>query len=117
MLQNVKEQIAQIEEKETSMSKQSLELQHKIEKYEDVVKTNQVKIKHWKKQVRWFSVFFLFFFITFTLVLSLCKISSFFLSTILSFLFFPVAFFAFYIPFLFHLAKSITRSTSSWPQH
>lgn len=51
MLQGVKEEIAQIEEKETCMSKDRLELQHKIEKYEDVVKTNLVKIKHWKKQL------------------------------------------------------------------
>lgn len=62
MLQGVKEEIAQIEEKETCMSKDRLELQHKIEKYEDVVKTNLVKIKHWKKQVRDFCIIIDFFF-------------------------------------------------------
>lgn len=50
-LEGVKEEIAQIEAKETSMSKESLELQHKIEKHEQVMKANQLKIKHWKKSL------------------------------------------------------------------
>lgn len=51
VLADLKEKLGEIEKQETALSKENIDLQHKLEKYEDVVKTNQVKMKHWKKQV------------------------------------------------------------------
>ncbi|XP_029636692.1 structural maintenance of chromosomes protein 4 [Octopus sinensis] len=51
ILSDLKEKLGEIEKEETALSKENIDLQHKLEKYEDVVKTNQVKMKHWKKQL------------------------------------------------------------------
>jgi len=37
---------------ETELKKENVEEKHKLEKYEASVKENQIKNKHWKKEVR-----------------------------------------------------------------
>ncbi|GAB1598806.1 structural maintenance of chromosomes protein 4-like [Argonauta hians] len=51
VLAELKEKLAEIEKQETALSKDNIDLHHKVEKYEDVVKTNQGKRKHWQKQL------------------------------------------------------------------
>ena len=48
----IKTEVSAFEEQEQSLSKQQIEIRHELEKYETVVKENNSKVKHWKKEVR-----------------------------------------------------------------
>lgn len=50
-LTEVKKAVAGVEEEEQSLQKENIEIRHELEKYEGVVKENQSKLKHWKKEV------------------------------------------------------------------
>lgn len=50
-LAEVNAAVAKLEEGETAIRKDQIEIQHRYEKYDAVVKENQDKNKHWKKEV------------------------------------------------------------------
>ena len=50
-LAEVNSVIAKLDEEETELRKQHIEVKHKFEKFDAVVKENKDKIKHWKKEV------------------------------------------------------------------
>ena len=50
-LAEVNSVVAKLEEEETELRKQHIEVKHKFEKFDAVVKENKDKIKHWKKEV------------------------------------------------------------------
>ena len=50
-LKDIKEKIAEIEDKEQNISKDNIEIKHQLEKIEGIVKEHQSKLKHWTKEV------------------------------------------------------------------
>lgn len=51
-LEEMKHEIEGIEEEETDMAKEGVNIQHEVEKYDGILKENRSKLKHWKKEVR-----------------------------------------------------------------
>lgn len=50
-LNEVKAVVAKLEEDENKLQKDFVDVRHELEKFENIMKTNQQKIKHWKKEV------------------------------------------------------------------
>nr|XP_006820054.1 PREDICTED: structural maintenance of chromosomes protein 4-like [Saccoglossus kowalevskii] len=50
VLEESKEELGQLQTKQNDLKKQHLEVQHSLEKWLNLVKENQQKIKHWKKE-------------------------------------------------------------------
>ena len=50
-LNEVKAEVAKLEDEENQLQKDVVDVKHELEKYENIMKTNQQKIKHWKKEV------------------------------------------------------------------
>lgn len=50
-VEELRSHLAEIEEKEQKLHKEQIEVDHEMEKYETVVKENQTKMRHWKKEV------------------------------------------------------------------
>ena len=51
-LEEVRKVSGGLEEQELALQKETIEVRHELEKYEGVVKENQSKLKHWKKEVK-----------------------------------------------------------------
>lgn len=51
-LAEVNAAVAKLEGEETAIRKDQIEIQHRYEKFDAVVKENQDKNKYWKKEVR-----------------------------------------------------------------
>lgn len=49
-------QIEKLEEEENVLKKQQIDTMNELEKYENVIKENQQRIKHWKKEVKLFVI-------------------------------------------------------------
>ena len=43
--------MTELEQEETKMRSQEVDIKHEVEKYETVLKENQQKVKHWQKEV------------------------------------------------------------------
>lgn len=50
-LNEIRVEVGKLEEEENQLQKDVVDVKHELEKYENLVKTNQQKIKHWKKEV------------------------------------------------------------------
>ena len=50
-LNEVKAEVAKLEEEENQLQKEVVDVRHELEKLEGLVKSNQKKIKYWKKEV------------------------------------------------------------------
>lgn len=50
-LNEVKAIVAKLEEDENKLQKDFVDVRHELEKFENIMKTNQQKIKHWKKEI------------------------------------------------------------------
>jgi predicted nucleic acid-binding Zn-ribbon protein len=51
VLNEMKREVARLEEEENKLQKEVVDVKHELEKFENIMKTNQQKIKHWKKEV------------------------------------------------------------------
>ena len=50
-LQEVNKELAKLEDDETAIQKDVVDVKNELEKYQNIIKENQQKIKHWKKEV------------------------------------------------------------------
>lgn len=50
-LEGLRKEVAELEQEETKMRSQEVDIKHEVEKYETVLKENQQKVKHWQKEV------------------------------------------------------------------
>ena len=50
-LQEVNKELAKLEDEETVLQKDVVDVKNELEKFQNIVKENQQKIKHWKKEV------------------------------------------------------------------
>ena len=50
-VKEVKDELTRLEEEEQTLQKDHIEVKHQLEKCETLVKENQQKIRHWKKEV------------------------------------------------------------------
>ena len=50
-LQEVNKELAKLEDEETALQKDVVDVKNELEKFQNIVKENQQKIKHWKKEV------------------------------------------------------------------
>jgi len=50
-LEVLRKEVAELEQEETKMRSQEVDIKHEVEKYETVLKENQQKVKHWQKEV------------------------------------------------------------------
>jgi len=50
-LELLRKEVAELEQEETKMRSQEVDIKHEVEKYETVLKENQQKVKHWQKEV------------------------------------------------------------------
>ena len=50
-LQEVNKELAKLEDDETVIQKDVVDVKNELEKYQNIVKENQQKVKHWKKEV------------------------------------------------------------------
>ncbi|XP_071085692.1 structural maintenance of chromosomes protein 4-like [Haliotis cracherodii] len=50
-LNEIKTELGKLEEEENTLQKETIEVRHELEKYDGIIKTNQAKIKHWKKEL------------------------------------------------------------------
>lgn len=50
-LTQLRQQQTQLEEEEQKLEKDNVEVKHELEKYDNIVKDNQAKVKHWNKEV------------------------------------------------------------------
>lgn len=50
-LNEIRVEVGKLEEEENQLQKDVVDVKHELEKYENLVKTNQQKIKHWKKEM------------------------------------------------------------------
>ena len=50
-LNEMKREVTRLEEEENKLQKEVVDIKHELEKFENIMKTNQQKIKHWKKEV------------------------------------------------------------------
>ena len=51
-LESMHQELDVIEQEETKLRGQEVDIKHEVEKYEAVLKENQQKVKHWQKEVR-----------------------------------------------------------------
>ena len=51
-LEGIKAEIGQLEEEEGAIQKDQLEVRMQLEKFENILKENKAKLKHWRKEVR-----------------------------------------------------------------
>ena len=51
ILEEKKEEMSKLEAEEAQLQKKQIDVKHDVEKYENLVKENQAKSKHWKKEV------------------------------------------------------------------
>ena len=51
ILEEKKEEMSKLEAEEAQLQKKQIDVKHDVEKYENLVKDNQAKSKHWKKEV------------------------------------------------------------------
>ena len=47
----IKEAVADLEKEEQELQKDNIEVRHELDRYENIVKENAQKVKHWKKEV------------------------------------------------------------------
>lgn len=50
-LEELRKEVAELEQEETKMRSREVDIKHEVEKYETVLKENQQKVKHWQKEV------------------------------------------------------------------
>ena len=50
-LNKIKATVAGLEEQEQTMQKENIEVKHELEKYQNIVKENQGRLKYWRKEV------------------------------------------------------------------
>ena len=48
---DIKQRIAELEKKEQEIQKDEIEIKHEVEHYDNIVRENTQKIRHWKKEV------------------------------------------------------------------
>lgn len=51
VLEEMKKDIEAIEEQESDMAKDGVNIRYEVEKYDGIIKENRSKLKHWKKEV------------------------------------------------------------------
>lgn len=56
-LEGLRKEVAELEQEETKMRSQEVDIKHEVEKYETVLKENQQKVKHWQKEVCYYCFF------------------------------------------------------------
>ena len=50
-LNDVNKELAKLEEDENSIQKDVVDVKNELDKFQNIIKENQTKIKHWKKEV------------------------------------------------------------------
>ena len=50
-LGNLRKELEAVEQEESKLREQEVDIKHEVEKYETVLKENQQKVKHWQKEV------------------------------------------------------------------
>ena len=50
-LHDVNKDLAQLEEDENGIQKEVVDVKNELDKFQNIIKENQTKIKHWKKEV------------------------------------------------------------------
>ena len=50
-LNEVNKELAKLEDDENDIQKEVVDVKNELEKFQNIIKENQTKIKHWKKEV------------------------------------------------------------------
>lgn len=52
VLNEVQAEISKLEQEENDLQKDVVDVRHELERIESIIKSNKLKVKHWKKEVR-----------------------------------------------------------------